>query len=246
MTRTSYCITVWKSRHLLGNHFGSSKYYTMKSSLRHLLTFFAFALVLIPVEALAQDKKAPCTEDGSARSGKKGLSEEQKEFNRKKNRDSAEPAENPLPLSFEQLWQGRTKVDDQQQWQEGQYVELSGAYLIDFKQQKGETCNCYEADTNSAMGDVHINIGNKALLDEGNNNYYIVIEITPSYKKLHPNYKAELEALKGKAITVRGYLFYDSEHERNSINYCKTCSDRGLWRKTCWEVHPVTFIGPGN
>jgi hypothetical protein len=50
----------------------------MKKSLRHLLVLLVLALVTISVQGLAQDKKAPCTEDGSARPGKKGLSEELK------------------------------------------------------------------------------------------------------------------------------------------------------------------------
>lgn len=209
----------------------------------HLRLFLAILSIALWSPLRAQEANSDCPPEGRARPGKKELSEELKELNRKKNRSVAEPDEEPFVIFFDALQQGRTKTDDRHHWEEGQFVELHGAYLIDFKQQKGESCNCYEADTNKAMGDIHINLGTKADMDEGNNNYYIVVEITPDYRQLHPNVIDELKALEGKEVLVRGYLFYDHEHERNSINYCKKCSDRGVWRKSCWEVHPVTFIG---
>ncbi|MEZ4722913.1 MAG: hypothetical protein R2813_13650 [Flavobacteriales bacterium] len=207
----------------------------------HLLSALFLLWLSLPLQA--QNSSSDCPPEGRAREGKGELKEELKEMNRKKNRDASEPDAEPVRLTFDQFQQGRTKTDDHHQWEEGQYVELSGAYLIDFKQQKGESCNCYEADTNKAMGDIHINLGTKADMDEGNNNHYMIVEITPTYKAQHPNVMDELKALEGKEVLVRGYLFYDHEHERNSINYCKKCSDRGVWRKSCWEVHPVTFIG---
>jgi hypothetical protein len=70
-----------------------------------------------------------------------------------------------------------------------------------------------------------------------------VVEITPSYKALHKNVMDSLKLLKNQKVTIRGYLFYDSEHERNSINYCKTCTSKNVWRKSCWEIHPITYIG---
>jgi hypothetical protein len=35
-------------------------------------------------------------------------------------------------------------------------------------------------------------------------------------------------------------MFFDEEHKGSAKNTCKTCEH--VWRKTCWEIHPVTKI----
>lgn len=200
-----------------------------------ILTF----LFLLLINELCYSQN--CPPGGKTKTGGSPDSE-MEAFNKRKNKSAREPDKNPKPISFSALKSGNGRKNDRNYWLEGAYVELSGAYLIDYKQQGGESCNCYEADNNKSKGDIHINIGTKYDIQNENNNYYVIIEITPSYKKLHPDFLEELQELKGKKIVVRGYLFYDYEHERNSINYCESCSDKGVWRKTCWEVHPVTYI----
>jgi hypothetical protein len=186
-----------------------------------------------------------CPKGGKTKSGAP-TDEETSAFNKRKNKSSQEPDKEPKAISLSAIKSGKTKKDDRGAWYEGAYVEMTGAYLVDYKQQGGESCNCYEAEDDKSKGDIHINVATKEDMNAGNNNYYVVIEITPSYKKLHPDFLEELKALKGKKVVVRGYLFYDSEHEHNSINYCETCSDIGVWRKTCWEVHPVTYIAAAD
>jgi hypothetical protein len=184
-----------------------------------------------------------CSDEGRAKNPKKPLSAEQKEFNKKKNRSASVPEGKPKKIKLEDMLQGRESVHDKDTWKEGTYVEISDANLIDFKQQKGETCNCYEADKNpSDKGDIHINIGNDRSLKDKNNNYYMIVEITPSYKELHGGILDSLKNMEGGKVTIRGYLFYDDEHEKNSINYCRSCGNISTWRKTCWEIHPVTYI----
>ncbi len=206
---------------------------------------FSFHLVFVIGLFFASSLHSQCPPGGKTKAGETP-DEEMVKFNKKKNKSSREPSKEPETLSFANLKSGNTKKDDREWWYEGAYVELTGAYLIEYKEQGGESCNCYEAENDKAKGDVHINIGTKTDLTKKNNNYYVVIEITPSYKKLHPNYKAELKELKGKKVVVRGYLFYDTEHEHNSINYCQSCSETGVWRKTCWEIHPVTYIAAAD
>lgn len=186
-----------------------------------------------------------CPKEGSKKDNSP-LSAREKASNKKKNRSSAVPNKHPKILKFEQILQGKTRTPDRKSWIEGTYVEINDAYLINRTEQNGESCNCYEADDDRSKGDVHINIGKKASLKEKDNDYYMVAEITPSYKALHPNYASEVKALIGKKVTIRGYLFYDGHHEHNSFNYCSTCEGTGVWRKTCWEIHPITFIGLTN
>lgn len=206
------------------------------------LLIFAFTL---NTESFAVKQKE-CPPEGKAKKGKPALTEEKKEFNRKKNKSSKEPSNsNPKIYSINDLLQGTKPVADENHFTEGTYVEISDAYLMTFEEQGPEDCNCHYGNKKKHTGDVHINLCNESNLKAANNNYTMIVEITPSYKALHPKYATELKALKGKKVTVRGYLFYD-EHQGNSINYCKVCSDRGVWRKTCWEIHPVTFIGVGG
>ncbi len=206
--------------------------------------FPAFLLLfLLPAAFAFIDISIECPPEGRERPGKKPLTEEEKEFNRKKNRSCEIPADTPRVLTIEQLLQGKTAVNDSSDWKEGTYVEINDAYLVNYKPQKGESCNCYEGDTSEMKTDIHINIGRSESLVEKNNDHFMVAEITPKYKTLHPGYKVELDSLKGKKVTVRGYLFYDSEHWYNSVNYCRKCTGTAVWRKTCWEIHPVTYIG---
>ncbi len=48
--------------------------------------------------------------------------------------------------------------------------------------------------------------------------------------------KAEI---KGKCVAFTGFLFYDSIHADEAENTAP--GRKGNWRKTAWEVHPVTF-----
>src|SRR5258705_11163797 len=105
-----------------------------------------------------QPKKV-CPPEGRAKKASQKLSEEDKEFNRKKNMPANVPAGSPEVLQLEDLLQGTTEVDDSGDFNEGVYVEIKDAYLIDYKQQKGESCNCYYANTDKSKGDIHINIG---------------------------------------------------------------------------------------
>lgn len=205
--------------------------------------FFAAAVfaALASVNIFAQCPSEGSIDPNGSRTSP--LTHEEKAFNKKKNKSARVPSSAPEVISINELKSGRTRKDDRDWWWEGAYVEINDAYLIDFKLQGNEQCNCYEGDDDETMADIHINLGNLRDTRDKDNNFYVVVEITPDYKKRHQNVRQKLEALKGKKVIVRGYLFYDGEHERNSVNYCESCSDNGVWRKTCWEVHPVTFIG---
>lgn len=49
-----------------------------------------------------------------------------------------------------------------------------------------------------------------------------------------------IEKLKGKKVTITGYLFPDKKHWANSVNINPAGTD--LWRDTEWEIHPVAKI----
>ena len=126
------------------------------------------------------------------------------------------------------------KRKDRNLYADGAYVVTEG-YLISFEEEGPEACNCDKAKTKLKNGDVHMYIGLKKNAAKKD---CIVVEITPAFKKKNPDY----ETLLGKNIRVRitGYLLYDFIHEKDAINTCNTCT--GAWRRSCWEIHPVTDL----
>ena len=100
-------------------------------------------------------------------------------------------------------------------------------------EQGPESCNCGRASKREKDGDVHMYLSVKTD-DEKKNS--MVVEITPAFKKKFPDYEMYLE--KNIKLRVYGYLFYDTEHEGNAFTTCQRC--RSVWRKTNWEIHPIT------
>jgi hypothetical protein len=136
-------------------------------------------------------------------------------------------------LALNKLITSKNK-DDSKNWMEGAYVVTEG-YLISFEEEGGESCNCGLADAQDKTGDVHIYVG---LVKNAPKSKCIIVEITPAYKKLHSDYETSLE--KNRKIRITGYLLYDYKHAANAGTVCKVCTN--VWRKTCWEIHPVTEI----
>ncbi len=126
------------------------------------------------------------------------------------------------------------KKNDEKRYLNGAYVYTEG-YLISAEEEGPETCNCNKATKKKKNGDVHIYLG---LVPDAQNKKCIIVEITPAYKKAHPDYDEAL--VKNKKVRVEGLLLFDFEHKGNAINTCQSCGN--VWRKTCWEIHPVTNI----
>ncbi len=168
-----------------------------------------------------------CPKHGSA------TTEDKKHLNVWKNHSSRIPSTQAQPLPLNMLIT-RSNKPDVHKFQEGAYVVTEG-YIIDFGEQGPESCNCNRASKSLKNGDVHIAL---ALSPRSTKKNCIVIEITPSFKKLHPDYDKYLVI--GSKVRVYGYLIYDLLHESNATNTCNACGN--VWRKTCWEVYPITKI----
>jgi len=139
----------------------------------------------------------------------------------------------PLPLN---MLINSTKKNDANLYQNGAYVYTDG-YLISAEEEGPESCNCNKAIKAKKNGDVHIYLG---LAPNAVNKKCIIVEITPAYKKVHPDYAEAL--VKNKKVRVEGLLLFDFDHKGNTVNTCQSCGN--VWRKTCWEIHPVTKITP--
>jgi hypothetical protein len=157
----------------------------------------------------------------------------QEPLNLKKNYSAEPPGRQPEKWDIAAVIHAE-KHEDNSDFTEGTYVYLTG-YIVKFAEQGPEKCNCGEASKPQKNGDVHIYIGlepDAALYD------CVVVEITPDYKRLHPDYAEHLS--KGAQATISGYLFYDEDHRPAAINTCTSCGKP--WRKTCWEIHPIISI----
>lgn len=195
------------------------------------IVFFITCLLAIP--AFAQ-----CPSEGRSKSPNNPLNDKEKALNRAKNRSAAIPPGSATYWDISEVIH-EPKHDDRDEFNQGDYVYVEG-YLITYTPEGGESCNCYLADHNKTKyGDIHIYIG---LTKNAKKQDCIVVEITPKYKNLYHDYLSFLQQAKGTQVRVFGYLLYDYIHERNSANFCTTCTTPTVWRKTCWEVHPIVAM----
>jgi len=157
----------------------------------------------------------------------------EKALNVRKNRSAAVPHKAVQNVELNTIIVSHPKAD-RDKFFEGSYVSITG-FIVDAAEEGGETCNCGKATTKKKNGDVHINLG---LVADAAKKNTMIVEITPKFKKLHPDYTTLLT--KGSRVKVSGYLVYDFLHEGSSLSTCTKCGN--AWRKTCWEVHPVVKI----
>lgn len=125
-------------------------------------------------------------------------------------------------------------------------------YVIAYKAGGSEQCNCNSEDP--ATFDMHIEIGKTP---DAPANERMIVELTPKLRKERGVFmtlsqvktkdtlsygfdKKDLKNMVGHKIKVTGYFFFDKEHAHNAKNSCHSCSK--VWRKTCWEIHPVTKL----
>ena len=188
--------------------------------------FFLSFCILIFVCSYTQN----CPPEGDATQASK------KELNKKKNKSvNVNSSIEPEELELRKLLPSKQRKNDKTLWREGAYVVMEG-YLVDFAEQGAESCNCGEANASDKTGDVHMFLG---LAKNSAKKNCMVIEITPKFKDKFPDY--ENDFLKKKArIRVYGYLFYDFPHEKDAFTTCNACTH--IWRKTPWEIHPITMI----
>lgn len=172
----------------------------------------------------------PCTKSGCF------ADEKEKKLNTAKNRSVTVPDQDPTRIKINMLI-NRGRRDDRDLFLDNAYVEITDGYLIRQDEQGKERCNCNLASEREKDGDIHMYIG---LVPDAPIKNCMVVEITPAWKKKHPEYN--IKAMVGKKVKVRGFLLYDYKHTGNAVNTCESCAN--VWRKTCWEVHPVTEIIP--
>jgi hypothetical protein len=179
-----------------------------------------FTSALMEEEVVIQQD--PCPVYGSAKN------EKEKQLNTLKNRPVISQEE---PLYFP-LDDFLNPGNDTTRFSSQSYVSTMG-YIIDVVKSGGESCNC--GSNNEADHDFHIYIGKTP---QSPKNECIIAEVTPAFRKFY----GKPALYKGLRYYVEGWLLFDFEHQQNAANTCKTCTN--VWRKSCWEIHPVCKINP--
>ena len=128
--------------------------------------------------------------------------------------------------------------DDESRWSAARSARVEG-YVVSVGRAGIELANCWSP----CRRDVHINV---ALRSDAPANEQVIVEVTPHLQRWAAGNGLDWSAetlkrlLVGKWVRFEGWLFYDSEHAKESANTFKEGSD--LWRATAWEIHPVTRI----
>ena len=186
---------------------------------RIILLIFA---ITFSVTVFAQTVK-PCPVEGTAKTDKDKIA------NRYKNRDieNADEIDTTITL-IKMLAPG----EDSKRFNPDSFVKITG-YIVEVKPGGIESCNCLSTD--DQLQDKHIYVG---LTPNAAKSNCIIVEVTPKWKKLNPNFNFKLFI--GKKVNIYGYIFFDAEHKGNARNTCDHCAN--IWRATCNEIHPVTEI----
>jgi hypothetical protein len=114
----------------------------------------------------------------------------------------------------------------------------------------GESCNCNSTD--ALICDTHITLApDKAAAADSTR--HVIVEVTPRMRLKYAAQKrwtsdAIQQDFKGQTVVVKGWLFYDTDHEcgaqatRKDVKPDCAGRDKTVWRATAWEVHPITSI----
>src|SRR5258705_9237874 len=197
------------------------------------LTFLLTLTLLVSITVYAQSPFKNCAAAGRAKKTIKNptgkISANTKTQNLQKNRDDG-PSDSDIDttISIEDL----LNKNNDKKFRSNQGVTITGFVADVTPGGKQESCNCGRKD----LQDIHIALVAKES-DATNNDKHLVVEISPKFQSDLGSYKTVRKALKGQWVKFTGWLFYDSIHKQNAGN---NNGKGNLWRKTIWEVHPVS------
>jgi hypothetical protein len=135
--------------------------------------------------------------------------------------------------------------NDVDRWGATQAAIITG-FVVGVKPGGPESVNC--GATDAPHTDTHIELALTAGDTRGI--HQMIVEVTPRERALMAakgkNWStANLKVtLLGHKITVVGWMMLDKEH----CNASENTNPRGAhnWRATCWEIHPVSALGPAQ
>lgn len=145
-------------------------------------------------------------------------------------------------VTLETMLSGKGKPD-RNKFNVNKAATIEGYIVYAAKKGSQETCNCKTEST--FYTDQHLELALSP--DEPKDGETITVEITPRLRELMLNEgidwtHGEIKNYVGRKVRISGWLFYDSEHEKDACSYNpEKCGEvPGYNRQTCWEIHPVT------
>ena len=133
--------------------------------------------------------------------------------------------------------------NDLTRWSPSQAAIITG-YVVNVKPGGPETVNCKATDPPHT--DTHIELALN--LGDSQGIHHMIVEVTPRGRAIMAAKGKDWstanlrQTLLGRKITVIGWMMLDKEH----CNASENTNPGGAhnWRATCWEIHPVSAIGP--
>jgi hypothetical protein len=176
-----------------------------------------------------------CPPTGLTRKGKVPK-RELAELNQLKNRTTQPTAKQiNKRITLETLF---NSLDSKAAFNENEAVTIEG-YLVDAKDEKGESCNCYSIQNEDH--DIHVFISPDKNVADKKKKDCLVVELSPYSKKLLPEWTTSyIKRNKGKKVRITGWLMFDIEHLNVSVASRPYAAE--LHRHNAWEVHPITDI----
>ena len=128
--------------------------------------------------------------------------------------------------------------DDRARWRQTAAGMIEG-YVVRVHDAGAESANCFSP----TRLDAHIEVATRA---DAPPRERVVVEITPPMRAWAQRQGGDWSTvtlqrnLTGRRVRFQGWLLFDSEHDEEAEN--TRPGERGNWRATAWELHPVTAI----
>jgi hypothetical protein len=126
--------------------------------------------------------------------------------------------------------------NDTDRWSSAKAVRVK-VFVISVASARPEAANCF------ARRDTHIHA---ALRANAPKSEHLVLEVTPRLEDFARQQGLDWSAttlkqtLEGRWVTFEGWLLFDAEHAKESENIRPASPEN--WRRTAWEIHPITHI----
>ena len=126
--------------------------------------------------------------------------------------------------------------NDTDRWSNSKAARVE-VYVVSVAPARPEAANCF------ARRDTHIHA---ALRPDAPPSEHLVLEVTPRLEDFAKQQGLDWsaarlqETLVGRWVLFEGWLLFDTEHAKESENIRPGSPEN--WRRTAWEVHPITNI----
>ena len=199
--------------------------------MKQVLLLAALFLV-IAVPGYSQEKPPPfkgCPPEGNDKNGN-ALSQSKQDLNLLKNRDKP-PKLLDHTITLDRIMKAS---------EDGKFKNSEGASIIGYVAEvkagePRETCNCARDD----IADIHIDVVLKES-DKSRSSNFMIVEITPRWQDKLGDLAKVKEKIEGQCVQFTGWMLNDSVHRANAKN--TNPKGKAIWRRTSWEIHPVTAM----